>query len=1668
MADTYKGLTIKIGGDTTQLVQALRASDTAIRQTQKQLQTLTKAARLDGTDANVLGKKFEVMADEATATTRRLHTMQQALSQVATTKLDNSAIKALAANTTEATYKAEKAREAYASVVDQIKALKNQVAKPMQLALADDLKEAEKRLEALNSQMKTLKASEGFSRNSSEFKELNAEIKQAATRVNELRTAVKSDPFANLEIGSEKVRAKMKELGATEEQLAQYTKLLNTYFTELENRETAKVIAEYKDLEVEIKATETNARALHRQLVELNAANPAATQTQEFRELAARMQQTGTVAEQLRQRLSTIDNALTFDATSVDLLKAKFLTLREQVSTSEAKLAALNAQLKTMDYSGALKLQEKYGNLGLALEEAKAKATSLNTKLDELKANGGADKQTSEFKQLKAAAEAADSQVDQLSNALRAINTSTEISAVKAELKSLGEQASTSGIKLNSMRGAMQQLGWSMYSTVMPAITQFGYYAINSADEIDSAYRDMRKTVQGTDEQFEQLLASAKEFSTTHVTSADTLLEIEAMGGQLGVATDKLEEFATTVSNLEIATDLDADTAAEQLGQLSGILNDMTQDDFAKYGDALTRLGNNNATLESKISNVMLRIASMGTITGFTTPQLLAWSTAVAATGQGAESAGTAISKTMSNIETAVGAGGEKLESFAAVANMSAEQFASSWNTDPSGTMYAFIQGLKDIEANGGSADATLGNLGITSVRQKQAILGLMQTIDGLNSNIQMSEDAWNGVSDAWGDAGDAAREAERKAEGFSGALAKLQNSFQVFSATSVESLTPILQGLAEIVAGFTSLYAAMPECVQQFVLLGAAGTAGLSGLLIVISAVVNAWTTFSAAFGEAAAIKKAQAAIAGTSTAAETLALKLGVATEGLIGSQAAMKLTTVAAKGLKVAMALAATAGIFVAMEALTALVGAINDAIEKQKTLTTATDSVKKAAESFPTSFEGASSSLEGYSSTIQDVIDETYSLEESVTESANSIADSFAEVQNTGNLVQQYTDTITELAGACDGNIDKQQKLAAAVSGLNSICGTTYSIIDETSGALNVSTDELNSNSQAWIANTKAQAAQEALVDVQKELLKLTTQRQALETKISENTLLEGTPFETYSTDVAELKTQLESCNEQIDLFSGMETTLTAEAANATAVVDGATDSTSALGDATDEAAEATDALIESIDNILAQYPTFQEAFGGGGATIEAFAAAFEAAGGDVESLASDIESFSGTVNDAFNLIEQASDASLDTMLSNMQENASLTQTWAENIKTLYAQCGTDSERAFVENLASMGPQYATQVQALIDDTTGKLAEFGLAWENGTLVAVNGAAAQAGQLPQAIAQALATGQPLTQEAIVGLIEGVDYTTAAQTSGNDIGTNLATSTASGISNNSSLAQSAMAGLIEGVDYVANSADESAAGANTGQSYASGVQSKTGEAASAAQDVVMGGENEMDAAKATAWNKGAAVGSNYAVGIWAKMGEASRAGSDVAQSAVNSMSNYSSHAYQWGAHMGSNFAAGLWSKVSEASSAANAVASAAAASLEHTIAPEGPLHNGGKGEKPWGAHTIQNYIAGMESQIPELQATMAKVTNTVASYMAASGSLDYVSGKTTTLASPTINVNTQPVADLVRERGGTSSAIVINVDNATLNDDAAMQQAALNFMNELARMNRLNRAGA
>lgn len=78
MAGTIKGITIEIGGNTTELVSALSKADKAIKDTQKSLNSVQKALKLDPGNTKLLTEQQKLLADRVKETKERLTALNEA------------------------------------------------------------------------------------------------------------------------------------------------------------------------------------------------------------------------------------------------------------------------------------------------------------------------------------------------------------------------------------------------------------------------------------------------------------------------------------------------------------------------------------------------------------------------------------------------------------------------------------------------------------------------------------------------------------------------------------------------------------------------------------------------------------------------------------------------------------------------------------------------------------------------------------------------------------------------------------------------------------------------------------------------------------------------------------------------------------------------------------------------------------------------------------------------------------------------------------------------------------------------------------------------------------------------------------------------------------------------------------------------------------------------------------------------------------------------------------------------------------------------------------------------------------------------------------------------------------------------------------------------------
>lgn len=265
---------------------------------------------------------------------------------------------------------------------------------------------------------------------------------------------------------------------------------------------------------------------------------------------------------------------------------------------------------------------------------------------------------------------------------------------------------------------------------------------VNASIEFESAITGVYKTVDGTDEQLAAISDGVREMSLEMPSSTTEIAGVAEAAGQLGIATDNITEFTEVMINLGEATNLSSDEATSSLAKFANITG-MSADNYENLGSSVVALGNNFATTEADIVAMATRMASAGTLAGLTETDILGLAAAMSSVGIEADAGGSAMSTLLSDIQVAVETGSEDLNDFASVANMTSAQFRSAFQEDAAGALYAFIDGLNDVERNGKTATVILDDMGITEIRLSNAVKSLASNSSGLADALDVSAASW-------------------------------------------------------------------------------------------------------------------------------------------------------------------------------------------------------------------------------------------------------------------------------------------------------------------------------------------------------------------------------------------------------------------------------------------------------------------------------------------------------------------------------------------------------------------------------------------------------------------------------------------------------------------------------------------------------------------------------------------------------------------------------------------------------------------------------------------------------------------------------------------------------------------------------------------------------------
>lgn len=487
----------------------------------------------------------------------------------------------------------------------------------------------------------------------------------------------------------------------------------------------------------------------------------------------------------------------------------------KEIKGTQSQLREVEKLLK-LDPKNTTLLAQKQQLLAGAIEDTK-------TKLETLKK--AEERAQDQFKK----GEISQEQYNALQREI--VDTEQKLKALTKEQQRFGSVASQQlaavGKDFQKVGGQIEAAGKKM-SVVSGVIAAGAVVATKAAVEYEDAFAGVRKTVDATEAEYQALSDGITEMSNRLPQSASEIAGVMEVAGQLGVrGVDNLLSFTETMVMLGDATNMSSEDAATAIARMMNIMG-TAEGDVSRMGASIVALGNNFATTESEIVNMATGLAAGGKIAGLTEPQILALATAMSSVGIEAQAGSTAMTQTLTEMEKAVAGGGESLEQFAAVAGMTSEEFAQSWESDPMTALTSFIGGLGKLEDQGGNATLVLDEMGLSGIRQANMLKSLSLASDMMSSAVDTASTSWSENSAL-------TTEAEKRYATLASQIEIAKNNLTNLAKDIGSYLMPIVIKITEKVKVFTDWFGKLDEKQKKTILTIAAIVAAIGPLLIIV-----------------------------------------------------------------------------------------------------------------------------------------------------------------------------------------------------------------------------------------------------------------------------------------------------------------------------------------------------------------------------------------------------------------------------------------------------------------------------------------------------------------------------------------------------------------------------------------------------------------------------------------------------------------------------------------------------------------------------------------------------------------------------------------------------------------------------------------------------------------
>ena len=547
------------------------------------------------------------------------------------------------------------------------------------------------------------------------------------------------------------------------------------------------------------------------------------------------------------------------------LTRTSWASAGEAIQTSQRSIASIGKQMKTAESSYRLAaagvkdfdksaagltakltlLQEKLGLQQKAVAEYEKALVAAKEQLQ-------AAQQVNDPDKIREATDAVQDAETALNNARAAVKqTQADIASCNRELKTAQSEWTKAGKSLESFGKScdnvsknLNKAGKLLSTTLTTPIVALGTAAIKSSLDFESSFTSVRKTVDATEAQFDQLAATSKKMSTEIAAGTDEINEVMAAGGQLGVATEHLSDFTRVMIDLgNSCEDLNAGDAATTIAQFANIMS-TSQSQFSNIGSTLVDLGNNFATTEKPIMEMAHRMAGAGKQVGLTEAQVLGFAAALSSVGIEAQMGGSAFSKALIKMEVASATGGDALEDFGKVAGMTGQQFKALWDSDPAAAFQSFIVGLSKLDDEGESAIAVLDEIGIKEVRLRDTMLRAVNATDLFSRAQNMATSAWKKNTAL-------SEEANKRYATTESKLKNLKNTALLFGQQIGDDLNPTIRSLIDGAEELLQKFLSMDESQRKQIIQFAAYAAAAGPVLLALGKITKGVGTVSTAFGK-------------------------------------------------------------------------------------------------------------------------------------------------------------------------------------------------------------------------------------------------------------------------------------------------------------------------------------------------------------------------------------------------------------------------------------------------------------------------------------------------------------------------------------------------------------------------------------------------------------------------------------------------------------------------------------------------------------------------------------------------------------------------------------------------------------------------------------------------